>query len=246
MGCAHGCVYCYARAYTRYREVADSWGKIIYIKENALEVLRREVYEKTRGVVGVSTITDPYQYIEAETKLTRKGIEILLESRRFKISIQTKSPTVLRDLDLFLKFKNNVDVGLTITTVRDDVAEIIEPNAPPPSSRIDALKKLSEEGLETWIFLGPIMRDVNDSLENIEKIVELAQETGSQLYYDFFRIKKNISRSMKDVKKIYPKCMSVNKEWRGKISHLVESLCEREGVTCKPAFPKEGYDSKII
>ena len=63
-GCYHGCIYCYARAYTRYKDAAQNWGQVIYIKENIVDVLRKEVRRKKKGIVGISTITDPYQPIE--------------------------------------------------------------------------------------------------------------------------------------------------------------------------------------
>lgn len=193
---------------------------------------------ESNGIVGISTITDPYQPIELEKELTRKGLEVLLESGRFKVSIQTKSSSVLRDIDILTKFKDRVDVGLTITTTRDDLAKIIEPRAPSASSRIHALRRLSEEGLDTWIFLGPIMRGLNDSPENIESIVDVALDTGSKIYYDFFRMKRGLVSSMKDIVRNYPSSISTDSRWRSDVSRLVERICERKGVVYEPAFPK--------
>lgn len=235
-GCYHGCRYCYGKAYTRYKEVAEAWGKIIYVKENVVEILMRDVRRARGGVVGVSTITDPYQPIEAQEYLTRRGLEVLLSSG-FEVSIQTKSPLVLRDLDLLSKYKERVDVGLTITTLDSKVAELIEPAAPEPSSRVEALRRLSKEGISTWIFLGPIMRGVNDSSEAIKSIVALASETGSKLYYDFFRIRRGVAIMMSVIMKSYPDAMSSDREWRMKIATMVEKLCEKENVRCEPAFP---------
>ncbi|MEM4021445.1 MAG: radical SAM protein [Nitrososphaerota archaeon] len=235
-GCHHGCRYCYGRAYTRYREVAEAWGEIVYVKENVVEVLMEDVLRARRGVVGVSTITDPYQPIEAKERLTRRGLEILLDLG-FEASIQTKSPLVLRDLDLLSRYRDKVDVGLTITTLSPEVAAVIEPRAPEPGSRAEALRKLSAEGLSTWIFLGPIMRGVNDSPEVIEGIVALASETGSKLYYDFFRMKRGLTAAMSAVKERYPNAMSSEREWRMRVAATVEKLCERESVRCEPAFP---------
>jgi hypothetical protein len=104
VGCFHGCVYCYARAYVRDEEVSRNWGTVVYIKENILEVLREEVKRKPRGVVGVSTLTDPYQPIEAGEGLTRRGIQVLLQGN-FKVSIQTKSPLVTRDIDILKSYR---------------------------------------------------------------------------------------------------------------------------------------------
>ncbi len=130
LGCRFSCVYCYAR-YFSPTEVKERWGEVVVVKSNLLEVLRREVAIKRKGVVGVSTITDPYQPIESERKLTRGSLKILLESG-FRVSIQTKSPLVLRDLDLLLSHKEKVDVGLTITTANRDLSKTLEPLAPLP------------------------------------------------------------------------------------------------------------------
>jgi DNA repair photolyase len=235
-GCYHGCRYCYGRAYTRYEEVAEAWGEIIYVKENAMEVLLEEVRRARRGVVGVSTITDPYQPIEAEERLTRRGLEVLFGSG-FEVSIQTKSPLVLRDLDILSKYRDRVDVGITVTTLDPQVAGLIEPRAPEPGSRAEALRRLSMEGISTWVFLGPIMKGVNDSPEAIEGIVALAAETGSKLYYDFFRMKRGLAVAMSPVKERYPEAVSLEHGWRTRVAEIVEMLCEREGVSREPAFP---------
>jgi DNA repair photolyase len=244
-GCYHGCRYCYGRAYTRYGEVAEAWGEIIYVKENAVEVLIEEVRRARRGVVGVSTITDPYQPIEAEERLTRRGLEVLLGSG-FEVSIQTKSPFVLRDLDILSKHRDRVDVGITITTLDPRVARLIEPRAPEPRSRAEALRRLSMDGISTWIFLGPIMKGVNDSPEAIGGTVALAAETGSKLYYDFFRMKRGLAASMSTVKERYPKAMSLEHGWRMRVAEMVEMLCERECVSREPAFPAREKRSDLL
>lgn len=244
-GCYHGCCYCYGRAYTRHEEVAKAWGEIVYVKENAVEVLLEEVRRARKGVVGISTITDPYQPIEAEERLTRRGLEILLSSG-FEVSIQTKSPLVLRDLDILSKHRHKVDVGITITTLDPVVARLIEPRAPEPAARAEALRKISAEGIDTWVFLGPIMRGVNDSPEVIGGIVALAAETGSRLYYDFFRMKRGLATSMSLVKERYPEAMSTEHGWRMKVVEIVEKLCEREGIPYEPAFPVRERKSSLL
>ncbi|MCS7104325.1 MAG: radical SAM protein [Thermofilaceae archaeon] len=235
-GCSHGCLYCYARCYTRFRDAVERWGSIVYVKENALELLAREAERVKRGVVGVSTITDPYQPIEEVEKLARRGLELLLRSG-FRVSIQTKSPLVLRDLDLFTKWRHSVDVGLTITTVETGLAKLIEPNAPEPAARAKALEKLSDNGVETWLFLGPLMRGVNDDEDNIKTIIEVAQATGSKLYFDYFRMKHCLENPMKQVTKIYPHATDASSRWRANVRRLIEKLCENLGVEFQQSFP---------
>lgn len=236
-GCAHGCLYCYARYYTPYRDAAFRWGEIVYIKENVVEVLSREVRKLSPGVVGVSTTTDPYQPVEAQEKLTRKGLEVLL-SAGFRVSVQTKSPLVVRDADLLAAHRGRADVGFTITTLDERVASAIEPGAPPPSSRARALAEISQRGVETWVFLGPIMRGVNDSEKSIRMVAELALDTGSKLYYDHFHLKPGLEKHLQPILADYPLAASVSRSWREIVDRRVERICQELGLECLPAFPR--------
>ncbi len=244
-GCSHACVYCYARAFTRYPVVAENWGRVVFIKENVVEVLKQEVRRVRRGVVGVSTITDPYQPVEAEEELTRGGLEVLLENG-FRVSVQTKSPLVTRDIDLLASHKQLVDVGLTITTLDYSVARLIEPNAPPPSARVEALRKLASAGLETWVFLGPIIRGLNDSEDSIARVVEVALETGSKLYYDYYHHRPELEASMGRLLSRYPQALSASPGWRERVRAIVEKLCREMGATCAPAFPATEKSRSLV
>lgn len=243
-GCSHGCVYCYARAFTRYSDAALNWGRVVYVKENIIEVLEREVRRLKRGVVGVSTITDPYQPVEAVEKLTRRGVEILLESG-FKVSIQTKSPLVLRDLDILAAHRSLVDVGFTITTLDPSVSSLIEPGAPPPQSRVEALRRLAGEGLETWVFLGPLIRGVNDSRESIAGVVEVAAETGSKLYYDYYRHRPELRESMLALAQKHPLSLAATPQWRERLRATVEDACRELGAQCLPAFQEAARSRRL-
>ncbi len=244
VGCAHGCLYCYARAYTRHREVAENWGKIVYIKENVLEVLAREVRRLKPGIVGVSTITDPYQPVEAQEKLTRRGMQILLESS-FHVSIQTKSPLVLRDLEILAENRQKVDVGFTIITLDRESSRLLEPGAPSPAERAQALEEISTRDIETWIFLGPIIRGINDSASSLRRVVQLAAKTGSTLLYDFLRMKPGLNNSLSPILQRYPLALSTDRSWRKTVCEKVEKLCTEAGVKCEPAFPQPIKDKVV-
>lgn len=213
LGCIHACSYCYAPNFTPDSDASTNWGKVVVVKENLVEVLKREVHMLKRGVVGVSTITDPYQPIEALERLTRRSVELLLQNG-FRVSIQTKSPLVLRDIDVLQKYKNKVDVGITVTTLYKD----IEPNAPPPKARINALKKLSENGIETWLFLGPIIRGVNDS--EVKDIIEEISGISTRVVYDHFNYYKGL------------KFREGSKEWWEGIKQMINKLCRENGLEC--------------
>jgi DNA repair photolyase len=184
-GCLHRCLYCYAIDYTHQRDAASNWGDVVYVKTNIAHVLRREIIGMRRGIVGLGTVTDPYQSIEAKYRLSREVLEILLKNG-FRVTVQTKSPIVTRDIDIFSLYKKTVDVGVTITTIEHKKSLQVETRTPSPSSRISALRRLSDAGIRTWIFLGPIIRGFNDDSDNLERIFQVAHDTRSRIIYDFF------------------------------------------------------------
>jgi len=238
IGCQHSCIYCYSPDFTRYSDVAENWGSKVLIKENIVEVLKREVRSLSKGIVGVSTITDPYQPIEAKMKLTRECIKVLSNSG-FKVSIQTKSTLILRDSDIINP--KNFDVGVTITTMRSEVAREIEPNAPPPRERLKILEYFSRRGVETWLFLGPIIPKINDDEEQLREVVEDASKIKTEIVYDRLNVKPLMLRNMRrkwsfqiDIREVVR--LSYNDNYYIKISNTIERLCRRYGVKCSPAF----------
>lgn len=241
VGCAHGCTYCYARAYVRDAEVAREWGSIVKIRVNLIDVLIKDVGRLKPGVVGLATITDPYQPIEASQHLSRESLKILLRAG-FKVDLQTKSPLVLRDVDILKRWRDRVEVGLTITTLRDEVAAIIEPGAPPPSERAKALRELSASGITTWLFLGPIIPGVNDDYDSVRDIAKLAVDTGSLLIHDPLRLKPQILKTLSQALRtlglnpddVISKARS--KAWLQSVRDVVEKACTDTGAECVPAF----------
>ena len=154
-GCSHGCKYCYATFMKRFTGHGEAWGSFVDVKINAPEILQRQMKNAPRGNVMISSVTDPYQPVESQYKLTRQCLEVL-SAYRFPVSILTKSSLVLRDLDLIKRFKE-IEVGITITTDDDKIRQIFEPNAPSIEARIHALKELSENGVKTYAFIGPLL-----------------------------------------------------------------------------------------
>ncbi len=157
LGCGHGCRYCYAVFMRKYsRHPPSSWGSFVEAKINIAEVLNSELSRKKRpGRALLSSVCDPYQPVENRYRLTRACLEVL---RRWGwgIDILTRSPLVTRDLDIF-STTPEVSVGFSIPTDNDQVRKVLEPNAPPISARVNALKKLSEAGTRTWAFIAPIL-----------------------------------------------------------------------------------------
>lgn len=158
LGCGHGCRYCYAvfmRKYSRLHANA-AWGSFVEAKTNIVGVLRAELAKKRQtGSAMLSSVCDPYQPAELRYKLTRGCLEALREFG-WRIEILTRSPLVMRDVDI-LKSSLGASVGFSIPTDDDKVRKILEPHSPPIGSRVATLKKLREAGVETWAFIGPIL-----------------------------------------------------------------------------------------
>jgi len=155
IGCSHGCKYCYATFMKRFTGHMEAWGSFVDVKINAPEVLQRQMKNAAWGNVMISSVTDPYQPIENQFKITRQCLEVLV-AYQFPVNILTKSSLVLRDLDLLQGFEE-IEVGITITTDNEKIREIFEPNAPSIESRIHALKELTENGIKTYAFIGPLL-----------------------------------------------------------------------------------------
>lgn len=155
VGCSHACVYCYATFMKKYTGHTEAWGTFVDVKVNAAALLRKQLRKAVRGHVMVSSVTDAYQPIEVKYRLTRQCLEILLE-HQFPVGILTKSPLVLRDLDIIKRF-GEIEVGLTISTDDEKMRKIFEPGAPPIEARINTLRKLKDGGVKTYVFIGPML-----------------------------------------------------------------------------------------
>ena len=166
-GCTHGCVYCYAPSLI-YDD--RSWGTFVDAKINAPKVLEKELRRAEKHMVFLSSASDPYQPVEARYRLTRQVLEVLVK-HEFPVLILTRSSLVLRDLDL-LKRLPWVRVGFSIYTVHDSQ---YEPGVPPLTTRIRALRRLSNEGITTWVSMAPIIPQL--VLTDIERLFSRLEES---------------------------------------------------------------------
>jgi len=139
----------------RFTGHLEPWGEFVDVKVNAPNILRKQLKRARPGRVSLSTVTDPYQPLEKRYELTRRCLEALLD-QQFSVSILTRSPLCLRDIDLFKQFRN-IEVGLSITTQDDNIKKIFEPYSPSIQSRVKALQTLRQEKLGTYAFIGPML-----------------------------------------------------------------------------------------
>ena len=155
VGCQHGCTYCYARFMKRFTGHREPWGEFIDVKINAPDLLQAEIGKRPPGRVWVSGVCDPYQPLETTYELTRKCLEILAQYG-WPITVQTKSPIVLRDIDLF-KRSDKIEVGLSVTSADDEIRKLFEPSAPSIKERIKTLEKLHVGGIRTYAMIAPML-----------------------------------------------------------------------------------------
>lgn len=155
IGCQHSCSYCYARFMKRFTGHKEPWGEFVDVKINAADLLRQEIKRKKKGKVWISGVCDPYQPLEVKYRITRKCLEILIGSR-WPVTLQTRSPLVLCDIDL-LKVAKDIEVGMTVTTADDNVRQLFEPHAPPIEDRIKALDELHGAGISTYAMIAPML-----------------------------------------------------------------------------------------
>ena len=154
-GCQHNCLYCYAHFMKRFSGHKEAWGQFVDVKINAPELLRKEITRKKMDRVWVSGVCDPYQPLEGRYRITRQCLEILA-AHDWPVTIQTRSPLVLRDLDI-LKSGRNFEAGLSITTADESVRKLFEPNAPAIKERVRALDELHQAGIKTFVMIAPML-----------------------------------------------------------------------------------------
>ncbi len=190
VGCSHSCRYCYVPNVLHVER--EKWNEV-YAKVNIPTVLQKELRRKRKGVVGISTVTDAYQPAEKEYELTRKCLLVLLK-KDFPVDIQTKSDLVVRDADIIKKF-SRAAVGMTVTTLDEEDTRLLEPGAPSVKKRIDAVRKLSEEGIYTYIFFGPVFPDME--VDDVGRYVQTFIDAGAkEIMIDSLHLKPGVRESV--------------------------------------------------
>jgi DNA repair photolyase len=177
-GCQHQCIYCDSRSECYQIE---NFNQDVLVKVNAIELLQNELAGKrVLGTIGTGSMNDPYMPLEAKTKLTRRALEVIA-GFGFPVHAITKSELVLRDIDLLKEICHTsyAAVTFTVTTADDSLSRRLEPGATVSSRRLDAMKKLSENGILTGVSLMPVLPFIEDNEENISRIVQLAHENGA-------------------------------------------------------------------
>ena len=176
-GCTHGCIYCDSRS-TCYHFTHPF--EDIEVKRNAPELLEAALRSKRKkSMIGTGSMSDPYMHCEEQLRLTRRCLEIILKYG-FGVAVQTKSDRILQDIDLLdeINRKTKCVVQVTLTTYDDELCRIIEPNVCNTKRRIEVLEEMQRRGIPTIVWLSPILPFINDTEENIGKILDECVRTG--------------------------------------------------------------------
>ena len=183
-GCQHRCIYCDSRSLCYGIDHFDSE---VLVKSNAIDLLRDALSRKRKvGIIGTGSMNDPYMPVEREVGLTRQALETIADYG-FGVHVITKSDLVLRDLDVLKRIARvSAAVSFTITTIDDDLARRVEPQAPPSSTRLRAMKALSDAGIETRVSLMPTLPFIEDNWSNVSAIIEAAYRHGARVVIPWF------------------------------------------------------------
>jgi len=187
-GCEFACKYCYARYTHEFMEMRDgaSFEQKIFVKQHAADLLRQELRQvKPDESIAIGAATDPYQPAEKRYQVTRTILEELARHHGLSLGIITKSNLVLRDLDLFRKISENnrLFVTLTITTLDVPLARLLEPRAPRPDLRLDAVRRLSEAGVHAGVSCCPVIPGITDSQRNLDSVVGAVASAGGKYVF---------------------------------------------------------------
>ncbi|KQM41488.1 PA0069 family radical SAM protein [Sphingomonas sp. Leaf10] len=185
-GCEHGCIYCFARPTHAYHDLSPGldFETKLFAKPEAAKLLRAELGKPgyVARPIAMGTNTDPYQPIEREWRITRDCIAVLAETNH-PLTITTKSDRVVRDIDLLapMAAKGLVSVTLSVTSLDPVIARTLEPRAPHPLKRLEAVAKLSAAGIPTYVSISPVIPAITD--HEVEHLIERAAESGANGAY---------------------------------------------------------------
>lgn len=260
LGCSFNCIYCYIRGSRYGRNMA----KTLSVKVNAPEVLERQLSRRAKrgeyGIIALSTSTEPYMPVEEKVKATRKVLEKILKYG-FPVEVLTKSKLVLRDLDILKeidrkavlpadlkpKLKHGAIISFSISTLDEKLAKTLEPGAPKPLERLEAMRKCKEEGLFVGVCFIPVLPYLSDSEERLDEAIKTAKEFGADfvfvggltlfgdgpadcktLYYRF--LEKRYPELLPKYRRLYGGFYTPSRLYRRELEERVKRLCKKYGI----------------
>jgi DNA repair photolyase len=273
-GCEFACKYCYARYTHEFMELRDGvdFEQKIFVKQHAADLLRQELHHVKPGEeIAIGTATDPYQPAERRFEVTRAILEELARHRGLEIGIVTKSNLVLRDTDILQQItKNNrLFVNITITTLKADLARILEPRAPRPDLRLEAMQKLNQAGVAAGVICAPVLPGITDSPRDLEALVRATAKAGGKYIFAnslFLKpcsaavflpfLEKEFPQLVESYQKRFKDRAFLPESYRKPLSQLMKRLRQKYGIpsdydrysqkTHSPGEPEPGAQMKLF
>jgi DNA repair photolyase len=258
-GCEFGCKYCYARYTHEYlgMENPAEFEEKIYSKERAGEILRSELAKDPAGAIAIGTATDPYQPAERIFQTTRGILETLRDFRGLRLSITTKSDLVRRDLDLLREIaqRSQLQVNMSVTTLRAELARRLEPRAPRPDLRLAAAAEVAQAGIAVGIFAMPVLPGITDGRNDLDELARAAARLGAcsfavnvlflmpsaqKAFLPY--LQAEFPHLVERYRRLYARGAYVRGRYVERIETLARELREKYGLTGRrPAAPTEPF-----
>jgi len=260
-GCEFACKYCYARYTHEYMEIdGGDFERKIFVKQDAAALLARDVsrkysYEsKASGYtqsehIAIGTATDPYQPAEREYGVTRACLEELAKREGLSISVITKSNQVVRDIDILkvIASKSALNINITVTTLKSRLARLLEPRAPRPDLRLQAVKELREAGLHVGVSASPLIPGITDGEGELERVAEAAKAAGAEWFFSgvLFLMPASAKQFLPFVREKFPRLARQYDDWyrhnsyapeeyRRKASERLQRIRQKYGFAARP------------
>ena len=229
-GCEFGCKYCYARYTHEYMEIdGGEFESKIYVKQDTGALAERDLEcEDVRGQhIALGTATDPYQPAEKEFGATRAILEKMAKREGLSLSITTKSNQIVRDIDLLRRIteRSSLTVNVSITTLRTGLARLLEPRAPRPDLRLEAVKKLREAGIAVGVFAMPVLPGLTDREEDLDALARGARDAGA-LWFGasvLFLMPSSLKQFIPFIEQKFPRLAQQYKAWYGRGGYAPET-----------------------
>ncbi len=247
-GCEFACKYCYARYTHEFMEMREGvdFERKIFVKQHAAWLLRQELKKVRAGEsIAIGTATDPYQPAERRFGVTRTLLEEMALHSGLEIGLVTKSRLIVRDLPVLKKIaeNNKLSICVTVTTLKTDLARLLEPRAPRPDLRLEAVGILVDSGLRAGVNCAPVLPGITDSPADMERLVKAASRAGAAFVWANPLFLKPCAEKifMPFLQEKFPHLVAAYKarygaqaylpeEYGQKISALIKKYCEKYGI----------------
>ena len=261
-GCEFGCRYCYARYTHEFMEMRDGldFERKIYVKQHAAALLRHDLHRVKPGeAIALGAATDPYQPAERRYEVTRGILEEFARQRGFELGIVTKSNLIVRDLDLLrdVARSNKLSIHVTVTTLDADLARILEPRAPRPDLRLEAVRALRYAGLRVGISCSPVLPGLTDSPQDLEAVIRASAEAGADYVFAnplFLKpcsaavflpfLEQNFPHLVENYRRRYRDRAFLPPSYTKRLSQLVRSLRAKYKLTHADGGSRPAYATK--